>query len=198
MPPSKRDELVDAAMRVFHRHGFHAAGLDKVLQESGVCRMTLYNHFQSKDELIVAALRRHDEIFRNRMIRFVRSHATTPTDQLLAVFDFLETRFGQPDFYGCMFINAAAEFPDPTCPARRVAADHKLAVLRFLRELCAKTPAADPDTLADELDLLIGGAIVMAHVACQVRSDDQRAPARLARSIAQRLIQDATSPAPQP
>ena len=84
MPPSRREDLVDAAMRVFYRHGFHASGLDRILEEGGISRMTLYNHFKSKDELIVAALRRRDEIFRNRMMKFVESRAKAPLDRLLA------------------------------------------------------------------------------------------------------------------
>ena len=56
MPPSRRDDLIDAAMRVFYRHGFHASSLDDIQKEGGISRMTLYNHFKSKDELVVAAI----------------------------------------------------------------------------------------------------------------------------------------------
>lgn len=191
MPPSKRDDLIDAAMRVFYRNGFHASGLDKVLQEGGVSRMTLYNHFKSKDELIIAALRRRDEIFRNQMMKFVQTSATDPTDQLLAVFDFHEQWFTDSQFCGCMFINASAEFHDPASPPRCLAADTKLEVIRFLRELCSKAHASDPDTLADQLNLLLEGAIVSAHVVGKVRGTDPGASARIARNLAERLIRDA-------
>jgi AcrR family transcriptional regulator len=164
MPPSRRDELVDAAMKVFHRYGFHGTSLDRVLEESGVSRMTLYNHFKSKDELIVAALRRRDEIFRNQMMKFVDGRADAPIDRILAVFDYHEQWFAAPNFCGCMFINASAEFDDPQGPIRRVAADHKIEVLRYLREHCEAAEFPDPAALAEQLNLLVEGAIVTAHV----------------------------------
>lgn len=167
MPPSRREELVDAAMRVFHKHGFHGTSLDRVLEESGISRMTLYNHFKSKDELIVAALRRRDEIFRNRLMKFVESRAKTPTNRILAVFDYHEQWFSEPEFCGCMFINASAEFGDPTGPVRRVAADHKLEVLRYLHELCRSAGLKDYASLAEKLNLLVEGSIVTAQVVGQ-------------------------------
>jgi len=186
MPPSKREELVDAAMRVFYRCGFHASGLDKILEEGGISRMTLYNHFKSKDELIIAALRRRDEIFRNRMMKFVESRAQAPRDRLIAVFDFHEQWFTGKEFCGCMFINASAEFADPTSAPRLVAAEHKGAVLRYVRDLCREAGYAAPDAVADRLNILIEGSIVTAHVVGQVQDSgaDPGAAARLAREMA--------------
>ena len=110
MPPSRRDDLIDAAMHVFYKHGFHASSLDDIQREGGISRMTLYNHFKSKDELVVAAMRHRDEIFRNSLMKFVESKAKTPRERLLAVFDFHEEWFTGNEFCGCMFINASAEF----------------------------------------------------------------------------------------
>ena len=62
---SKRDDLIDTALRLFYTQGFNATGIDKILAESGVAKMTMYKHFKSKDELIVAALERRDEQFRD-------------------------------------------------------------------------------------------------------------------------------------
>lgn len=191
MPPSRREELIDAAMRVFYRNGFHASGLDRILEEAGISRMTLYNHFKSKDEVIVAALRRRDEIFRNRMMKFVDSKARSPRERLLAVFDFHEQWFKEPEFCGCMFINAAAEFNDPTSAPRLVAADHKRAIVRFLLELCRKSGFAQPEHIADQLNILLEGAIVTARVVGQVENggSDPGASAKLARDMARRIIE---------
>ncbi|MCA9289685.1 MAG: TetR/AcrR family transcriptional regulator [Phycisphaerales bacterium] len=190
MPPSRRDELIDAAMRVYARSGFHHTGLDVVLQEAGVSRMTLYNHFKSKDELIVAALRRRDEIFRNRMMKFVESRAADPIGRLLAVFDYHEDWFAARDFCGCMFINASAEFCDPRSPVRRVAADHKRDVLRYLRDHCETAGLTDPAAVAEHLNLLLEGAICAAHVVGRVGLDGATPPAaaRSARAAAEILI----------
>ena len=171
MPPSRRDELVDAAMKVFHRCGFHNTSLDRVLEESGISRMTLYNHFKSKEELIVATLRRRDEIFRNKMMKFVESRANDPVDRILAVFDYHKEWFTGSDFCGCMFINASAEFHDPKGQVRRIAADHKIEVLRYLQEQCKNAKLVNPLIIGEQLNLLLEGAIVTAQVVGQTGRD---------------------------
>jgi len=193
MPPSRRDELVEAAMKIFYRNGFHNTGLDLIQQESGISRMTLYNHFKSKDELIVAALRRRDEIFRNQLMKFVESHSVDPIARVLAIFDYHESWFKQDDFQGCMFINASAEFCDPDCPARRVAAEHKLEVIRYLQVLCAAGKLDNPEELAQQISLLIEGSIVNAQVVGRA-SNNPSTPseaAHRAKAMAEKLIEDA-------
>jgi len=191
VPPSRRDELIDAAMRVFYRSGFHASSLDDILEEGGISRMTLYNHFKSKDELIVAAMRRRDEIFRNRMMKFVDSKGKTPRERIAAVFDFHEEWFAGDDFCGCMFINASAEFSAADSPPRRLASDHKQAIVRYLRELCEVAEIDQPEDTAEQLNLLLEGAIVAARVVGQVAGGgaDPGAYARLAKKMAGAILE---------
>lgn len=170
MPPSRRDDLIDAAMRVFYKHGFHASSLDDIQKEGGISRPTLYNHFKSKDELIVAAMRRRDEIFRNRLMKFVDSNAKSPRDRIAAVFDFHEEWFNGNEFCGCMFINAAAEFSVADSEPRRLASDHKRAIVRYLRELCEAARIENAEETAEQLNLLLEGAIVAARVVGQVEN----------------------------
>lgn len=194
MPPSRREDLIDAAMRVFYRHGFHATSLDDIQREGGISRMTLYNHFKSKDELIVAAMRRRDEIFRNRLMKFVDSNAQTTRDRILAVFDFHAQWFAGDEFHGCMFINAAAEFSIADSAPRRLAADHKQDIVKYLRELCTADRLEDPSDIADQLNLLIEGAIVTARVVGQVaHGAEPAAAARLARRMATDLLDRAST-----
>ncbi len=184
---AKRDHLVDTALELFYRDGYHATGIDKVLGEAGVARMTLYKHFKSKDDLILAALRRRDEQFRAWFARAVERGGETPKRRLLAIFDVLEDWFagkafpGQP-FAGCAFINATAEFGKPGDPVQRAAAEHKQLLLEFTRDLAAQAGAADPEALARDLMLLGEGAIVSAQV-----SRDTAAAGR-AKAIARPLI----------
>jgi len=161
-----------------------------VLQEGGISRMTLYNHFKSKDELIVAALRRRDEIFRNKLMKFVESKTDNPLERILAVFDFHEQWFTGSEFFGCMFINASAEFPDPQSPPRRVASDHKRDIVAYLRDLCEAAKLQSPAEIAEELNLMLEGSIVTAQVVGLVKDNgaDPGAAARLARTMAARLI----------
>ena len=195
MPPSRREDLIDAAMRVFHQGGFHGTCIDKVLHEAGVSRMTLYNHFKSKDDLIAAALRRQDEIFRNGLIKFVESGAADPDDRLLAVFDYHEQWFERKDFCGCMFINACAEFNDPASPVRQLAAEHAREVVGYLRKLCEEAGLPSPATLAEHINLLLEGAIVTAQFIGRGGHDDAKPhdAARRAKEAAERLIEAARS-----
>ena len=193
MPPSRRDDLIDAAMRVFYKHGFHATSLDDIQKEGGISRMTLYNHFKSKDELVVAAMRRRDEIFRNSLMKFVDAKAKAPREKLLAVFDFHEDWFTGNAFCGCMFINASAEFSAADSAPRRLAAEHKQEIVRYIRELCEAAGFADPADIAEQLNILLEGAIVTARVVGQVSDGgkDPGAAARLAKQMASRILDHA-------
>jgi len=193
MPPSRRDELVDAAMRIFYRNGFHNTGLDQIQKESGISKMTLYNHFKSKDELIVAALRRRDEMFRNNLMKFVETQSKDSTERILAVFDALDAWFNEDTFNGCMFINASAEYCDPDCPARRVAAEHKLEIIRYIQELCIAAKLDNPEELAQQLYMLIEGSIVVAHLVGRVSNNSHLLSdsAHRAKRMAAGLIENA-------
>ena len=125
MTSIRRDHLVDTALNLFSRYGFHATGIDRILSESGVAKMTLYKHFKSKDELILAALRRRDELHRNWFMREVERLAAAPRDRLAALFTALETWFQSDEFSGCCFINATAEYSDKDDPIHAAAAAGK-------------------------------------------------------------------------
>jgi AcrR family transcriptional regulator len=112
-----RDRLIDKAIDLFYRHGFNAIGLDRIIDEVGVTKTTFYKYFHSKDDLMVAAVRKRDEWEMKAWLRAVREGAgDDPRAQLLAFFDVMDVWFNAPDFRGCMFINTAAEFPNPHDP----------------------------------------------------------------------------------
>ena len=183
MPSSRKDHLIDSALALFNREGYHATGIDRILAEAGVAKMTLYNHFRSKDDLILAALRRRDERFRNWFVRSLEARATTPKERLLAVFDVLGQWFEQEDFWGCMFINAAAEYSRKENPIHAACAEHKRLLRDHLAELAAGAGARDPATLARRLMLLVEGATVTAHVC------GDRGAAADAKALAEDLIE---------
>jgi len=191
MPPSRRDELIDAAVRVFCRRGYQATNLDAILQDAGVARMTLYNHFKSKEELILAAMARKDAAFRERLAAYVRERSADPLERLTAVFDWHEGWFASPEFRGCMFSNAAAEFADPGCEIRRAVSEHKAATRAFLRRLCEEAGLADPAGLAWQLDLLLEGATARAQSLGEGDPEARAEVARWAKAGAERLIEAA-------
>ncbi len=164
MASAKRDQLIDTALELFNRDGYRATGIDKILAESGVAKMTLYNHFGSKDELILAALERRDARWRDWFRHAVERRAETPRGRLLAVFDALEEWFAQADFQGCMFMRAASEFCACDDPIHAASAEHQRLLLAGLRDLAAAAGAKRPAKLAREILLLVMGAIVATQV----------------------------------
>jgi len=163
MASPRRERLVETALRLFYQRGFHATGIDAILAEAGVAKMTLYNHFKSKEDLILAALQRCDQRFRNWLVTRVEQLAAEPRDRLLAVFDALGEWIRESEFNGCMSINASAEYADPSNPIHHAAAEHKRLLDGYLRELGASAGAEDPAGLARGLTLLFEGSIVWAQ-----------------------------------
>ncbi len=183
----KRDHLMATAWRLFYRDGLRAVGIDTILGEAGVAKMTLYNHFASKEELIIAILEKRDLEFRTSLMAQVESAGTDPEQRLLAVFDWLEGWFGSESFKGCVFIRAVSEYPEPTHPIHQTAWRHKIAVKAALTDLCGAAGAKDAVALAETLSFLIDGAIVTAH------ATQTTAPARSARVTAAQLLKLATA-----
>ena len=185
MAASRRDQLIDTALDLFNRNGYHATGIDRILAEAGVAKMTLYKHFGSKDALIQAALERRDERWRDWFRNAVARRAETPRGRLLAVFDALDEWFDRPDFHGCMFIRAAGEFTELGDPIHAAAAEHQRLVLAELRGLAAAAGARRPARLAREIMLLVLGAIVATQVSGPVDAG------QAAKKAAALLIEDA-------
>src|SRR5689334_24112269 len=104
--PGARERILDAAYELFSRQGIQAVGVDAVISRSGVARQTLYRHFASKQDLVLAFLERREQEWTRRWLEEeVRTRATDPASRLLAIFDVFDEWFGRPDFEGCSFIN---------------------------------------------------------------------------------------------
>ena len=177
MRPNKRDELVRKALQVFYRDGFHATGMDKLVVETGVSKTSMYKHFRTKEDLILAVLRLRDENFRNWFIRRINELATEPADQMLASFDALAEWFEEDSYRGCMFIKAGAEFQDIDHPIHVQAGEHKRLLLEYYTDLARKAGASDPQKLGCQLLLLKEGAIVTAVLlnSCDPATDAKQA-----------------------
>ena len=180
MASRKRDHLVDVARGLFYRHGFHATGVDTILKEASVARMTLYKHFKSKEELILASLELQDEQFLEWLVAAVERLAKRPSDRLLAVFDAFGELFRSDSFCGCAFIKASGEYPSLQDPVHQIAVRHKEMIQSYLRGLAAEAGAKNTDTLSKQLVLLVDGAIATAQVTGQAgTADDARAAAEV-------------------
>lgn len=181
MRPSKRDELVRKALVIFYRQGFHATGMDLLVAETGISKTTMFKHFRSKEELILAVLRLRDEDFRNWLFRRMEE-AGDARAQLAAMFDALREWFEAPEFRSCMFIKAASEYPDPDHPIHAQSAEHKRLLFRQLQDIASEAGASDPAALARALLLLKEGAIVTAHLGHETD------PAGDAKQVAEALL----------
>ena len=172
--PSKREQIIYTAMDLFYREGFHATGIEKIRETAGVSKKTLYNHFRSKDELMLATLRKREELFMANFTRKVEQPDASARERLELVFDALDEWFQEKGFFGCMFINASAEFSDPEDPCYKLCAKHKQLVHDYIRDLAKKAGAHNPGGLSTQLNLIIEGAIVQAHT-CNDKSAAARA-----------------------
>jgi AcrR family transcriptional regulator len=186
-----RQRILDVAGELFYRDGFRAVGVDTVVERSGVAKTTLYHHFASKDDLIVAYLQDSDTRFWAWFEGAVASEHE-PQAKLLTLFEAVAKLARSPACLGCTFQGTAAEFPEPDHPGHRTARAHKQAVLRRLRELATQAGARDPAELASQLLLLMDGAFAAA------RMFGRRSPAASAASAAAALIENQLTPASPP
>jgi AcrR family transcriptional regulator len=160
---SARDRVLRVASALFYEHGIHAVGIDRVIEEAGVAKATLYRHFPTKDDLIAASLEEANRRFWAWLDGAV-ARDLYPREALGAIFDAVAKLTASPACLGCAFQMTAAEFPDRSHPGHAIALAHKNAVRARLRELAVTAGASRPDELADGLFLLMDGAFAAARM----------------------------------
>lgn len=184
--PHAQERLLRAADDLFYRQGVRAVGIEAVVERAGVNKMSLYRQFSSKDDLVVAYLKRADARFFERLESSIAKHPGEPVTQLLRYFDDLTLRASASDYRGCPFVNVATEFPDAAHPARQCVADNKTRLVARLTELATAAGATEPTGLANALALLIEGIYAASQTygpGCE--------PIRAASGIAKQLIEAA-------
>jgi AcrR family transcriptional regulator len=183
MKTATRQRLVDAAIRRFYKDGFRNVGIDQVLADVGISKTAFYKHFESKEDLMLAALEKQNDWFQDTFRAIIRERGgPTAIGQLDASFDVVEHIVETEDFHGCMFVNVAIEFPLPHEPAHVMALKNKRAIEDVLCELAVQAGATDPHALAQELCLVMDGAYVTRVVTGNKNAVD------IARRIAKHAI----------
>jgi AcrR family transcriptional regulator len=180
-----KEKLLAAAARRFYADGIAATGIDAITAEAQVAKMSLYNNFSSKDELVVAYLdRRHAEWL--GLLEERTRRARSAEDRVLAVFDayldHADLAYAH-GFRGCGLLNGAAELPVGN-PGRETVRVHKDEVRRILIDRCAAAEAPDPEQLGEHLFLLVEGGVVSAGL----EGDPERL--QRARSLAQLILSE--------
>ena len=189
---STRDRVTAAAAELFYAEGITASGVDAIARHAAVAKPTLYSHFRSKAELVAAALAGQHRAREQMMERWLAERSSaSPADRLLAVFDWLEARSAEAGFRGCPFLNAAVELVGPQYQsARDMVQQHKAWWLALFSGLARDAGARQPETLAQELLLLVDGA----NARLLVTGDPSMVA--VARGIATRLVCESLGPAP--
>jgi AcrR family transcriptional regulator len=158
-----RERILGTAYELFTQHGLGGVGVDRIVAEAGVAKTTLYRHFRSKDELAVAVLRRHEELWTQGWLESeVVGRATPPGGSILAIFDALDEWFGQADYEGCLFINSLLETRDQSSPVRKAAVAAIENVYDVVRRLLEDVGVRDSDAVAHQIQILMRGCIVAA------------------------------------
>lgn len=189
--PGTRARILAAASELFYGQGIRATSADRIIEEVGITKVTFYRHFRTKNELVVAYLKEQAAAERGWM------ESTRRKDDPLGSLRTLATGIGaascRPGFRGCAFINAAAEFADPTDPVRAAVEEHRGWMLSEFGTIAAEAGSRDPEAIARELMLLRDGAMVNGYLGDPASVGDSLAAAFTAIMATAEATADAVS-----
>jgi AcrR family transcriptional regulator len=178
-----RDRILEASYELFSRRGIRAVGVDELIERAGVAKASLYRHFPSKDDLVVAFLERREQRWTNGWVeKEARRRASSPEDQLLAIFEAFDEWFRREDFEACSFINVLLEL-GPRHPAGSASVRHLENIRSIVRALAEQARLRDPDAFAHSWHILMKGSIIAA-------AEGDVDAAQRARSMARLLIDE--------
>jgi AcrR family transcriptional regulator len=160
---SVRERLLAAADDLFYEEGVHTVGIDRVLDRAGVAKASLYGTFGSKDELVRAYLEQRGLRIQERIAKRMARHEG-PRERILSVFDLLSERVADGSFRGCAFVNACAEGPPGSTPARQEASVHRAWRCHLFGELAKELGVRDPVATGAQISLLYDGALITASM----------------------------------
>jgi AcrR family transcriptional regulator len=177
-----RKRILETAYDLFSRHGIRAVGVDTIIAESGVAKMTLYRHFPSKADLVLAFMEQREERWTRGWVEAETGRrATDPGERLLTIFDIFDEWFHRDDFEGCSFINVLLEIDDHGDVLHVAAARHLAEIRGFVRDLAEEAAVRDPATFARQWHMLMKGSIVSA-------GEGDADAARCAKAVARLLL----------
>lgn len=160
----KREIILETANRLFETFGFSATGVDKIAAESGVTKRTLYRHFGCKEGLIEAVLLDHHRAMMEHTRAQINAQPAQGDARLIACFELYRQWFARSTFSGCIFIKTLNEFGKCSRKLSAIASQSKFAMRDLLAELAQSAGAREPELLADQLQILLEGSIVVAQM----------------------------------
>ncbi|TMK27057.1 MAG: TetR/AcrR family transcriptional regulator [Actinobacteria bacterium] len=178
-----RTRILETAYDLFSHNGVRAVGIDRIIAEANIAKATLYRHFPSKEDLVLAFLELREQRWtRDWLETETERRARSPKEHAVAIFDTLDEWFHSADFEGCSFIQTLLEIRDPDSAIHRAAAQHLGVIREKLARYAEQAGARDPEETSYQLQILLMGAIVSA-----ARGD--HAAARRARTFAELLLE---------
>jgi len=181
-----REKLIKAGLDLFHRHGMHLVGLDRVVRKAGVTKTTFYNYFESKENFACAVIHRFGEELHTRIHHRVEgSHAKDVKRHLLKIFDAWDKMFGDSAFQGCMLVGAGVASGDVHDPARKAAIEIKRSLLSVYEQIASEAGIPNPAQFAMRFGILVDGVLIARHLYGDQKEADE------ARKMAAELIDSA-------
>jgi AcrR family transcriptional regulator len=179
--PVARDRILESAYHLFSRRGVRAVGIEDVIGRAQVAKATLYRHFASKDELVLAFLKQREQVWTHGWVEAeARKRGATPEERLLAIFDVFDEWFRRDDFEGCPFIAVLLETADRMHPVGRASVEHLENVRGMLRSLAEEAGLRDTKEFARSFHILMLGSIVQA---CEGDAGAAKQAQAMARSL---------------
>ena len=182
-PSAARQRILDNAYELFSRRGIRGVGVEEVISRAAVAKATLYRHFPSKDDLVLAFLEQREQRWTKQFVEAgARERGASAEERLLAIFDVFHDWFQQEDYEGCSFINVLLETGDREHPIGNASARYLENIRTIVRTLAEEAGLRDPEAFALSWHLLMKGAIVQA-------AEGDRQAARRAKTIAQLVLE---------
>lgn len=157
----KKESILNTAETLFYNHGFHSVGMKKIIDESNVATMTLYNHFSSKEQLIEEVLKKRESQYWSYINSSVDEESET---SFLEVIKAHGKWLNDNEQNGCMFLRAIEEFSGTNNQIEFIARDHKNSLLKYLRDLAQKNGYSNDEDIASQIAVLLEGATSMAEI----------------------------------
>lgn len=160
---SKKDTILETATRLFSTYGYHSVGIDRIISEAKIAKMTLYKHFSSKEKLIEETLKKRDTDLRESILKAVEVHQD-PVSKLKAIFEWYSAWFNSKGFHGCMFIKAVEEHTNNTSDIKPISQEHKLWLTNLIESILQETKIKNKQAFASHIMVILDGLTVSANM----------------------------------
>jgi AcrR family transcriptional regulator len=160
MAKNMRERILVAASNLFHARGINATGVDTIVAEAGIAKMTLYKHFRTKEDLVLEVIARRSREFAERIAARLEKTDSAPLEKLERLFDCIEEWLADPHCGGLPFLKASAEFPQPESAVHKLSAELSQEFRDYITSLVREAGIGAPESLGLQLAMLTEGAVL--------------------------------------